>query len=132
MLLLSTVILAKATLYDGMPDIVGYSALPEATFWADLAREAKGLCGVPDDDVDDEYYIPLVHCECCRAKGGNVEIRRCAGCKAVGYCGTDCQKKHWKMGHKADCQGVVKLREKVQSMHDIKVQVGALMVGGTP
>jgi hypothetical protein len=36
MLLLSTVILAKATLYDGKPDIVGYSALPEAPFWAEL------------------------------------------------------------------------------------------------
>jgi hypothetical protein len=36
MLLLSTVILAKAALYDGKPDIVGCSALPEATFWAEL------------------------------------------------------------------------------------------------
>jgi MYND finger/Sel1 repeat len=117
MLLLSTVILAKASLYDGKPDIVGYRALPEATFWAELARQAKGLCGVPDDDDDDEYYIP---------------IRRCAGCKAVGYCGTECQKKHWKMGHKTDCQGVIKLREKVHSMSDIADNVAALMLGGTP
>lgn len=28
---------------------------------------------------------------------------RCSGCKAVSYCGTECQKKDWKKGHKKEC-----------------------------
>jgi MYND finger len=94
-----------------------------------LPRETKEMAGIPDDDDDDEYYIPVFDCECCRAKGATVVIRRC---KAVGYCGRDCQKKHWKMGHKADCQGVVTLQEKVQSMHDVTVTIEALLKGDIP
>jgi hypothetical protein len=31
------------------------------------------------------------------------QLRRCAGCKAVWYCGADHQRAAWKAGHKQEC-----------------------------
>ena len=39
-------------------------------------------------------------CACCGKKG--VEMKRCARCMDAWYCGTDCQKEHWKQ-HKKTC-----------------------------
>ncbi|KAK9807033.1 hypothetical protein WJX72_011354 [[Myrmecia] bisecta] len=33
----------------------------------------------------------------------------CAACKARVYCGRDCQKRHWKEGHKAECKKLAAL-----------------------
>ena len=33
-------------------------------------------------------------------------LKKCARCKAVQYCGTDCQRRHWRGGHKAVCKPV--------------------------
>ncbi|KAM1572762.1 hypothetical protein ACFXTI_042820 [Malus domestica] len=35
---------------------------------------------------------------------GNSGSRRCSRCKAVRYCSTKCQEKHWKSGHKTECK----------------------------
>jgi len=40
-------------------------------------------------------------CVWCRATG--VKLFRCANCCLVAYCGKDCQKIHWKRGHKKNC-----------------------------
>ncbi|KAM0968015.1 hypothetical protein ACFX13_016748 [Malus domestica] len=35
---------------------------------------------------------------------GNSGSRRCSRCKAVRYCSSKCQEKHWKSGHKTECK----------------------------
>lgn len=34
---------------------------------------------------------------------GANRLMRCRGCSAVSYCGRECQKRHWKAGHKQEC-----------------------------
>ena len=31
-------------------------------------------------------------------------VKQCVACKQVWYCGSDCQKRHWKAGHKEVCK----------------------------
>ncbi|KAI9012255.1 hypothetical protein DFJ74DRAFT_683130 [Hyaloraphidium curvatum] len=39
---------------------------------------------------------------CGKKEGGSVRISKCSGCKKIGYCGADCQKRDWK-AHKPKC-----------------------------
>ena len=32
------------------------------------------------------------------------KLRRCSRCQRVWYCGRECQRAHWRAGHKAECQ----------------------------
>lgn len=38
-------------------------------------------------------------------------LLRCGGCRMVWYCNKDCQKEHWKNGHKEECMAVVQSRK---------------------
>jgi hypothetical protein len=44
----------------------------------------------------------------CRRKPGDpgapATLKLCGGCQGVRYCSSECQRKDWKMGHKAVCQ----------------------------
>lgn len=40
--------------------------------------------------------------QCCAYCGSSSSLRRCTACKAACYCGSECQKKHWK-AHKPRC-----------------------------
>ncbi len=44
----------------------------------------------------------------CANFGGDYEdalpLKQCGGCRAVRYCGADCQRAHWREGHKAECK----------------------------
>jgi MYND finger len=115
---------AKKELY-GSPDVVGHSALPEALFWCDLLR-GKVWHGMLKGEV--ARYLKTDKCARCYATGGNVTIRLCTACKAVGYCGRECQGKHWRMGHKADCQSVDKLRENL-TQPDIDISAVSFLQG---
>ncbi len=35
---------------------------------------------------------------------GALPLKQCGGCRAVRYCGADCQRAHWREGHKAECK----------------------------
>jgi MYND finger len=100
----------KADLSDGNPNILGYSAHPESFYWSHRAASnirAKGMT-VPAD-------IPNYRCHdhacanCKVAPSASVVIQICGHCKAVGYCSKNCQKKHWRLGHKVDCRPVEEL-----------------------
>ena len=41
-------------------------------------------------------------CTATVAHGGG-KLLKCAGCKTVRYCSTDCQKRHWRSQHKEEC-----------------------------
>jgi len=43
-------------------------------------------------------------CTCCgRGADSTVKLKPCPRCKGPIYCGKDCQKEHWKKGHKESC-----------------------------
>jgi MYND finger/Sel1 repeat len=107
---------ARATCMDGQFDLVGYSAVPEACFWYSLATDHVKRQG---HEVVELEYLQVVKCGCCGKRNGRrVQIKRCAKCKAVGYCSRDCQSHHWKMGHKRDCNGVEELRKRLKASTD--------------
>ncbi len=37
---------------------------------------------------------------------GALPLKQCGGCRAVRYCGAECQRAHWREGHKAECKGL--------------------------
>ena len=40
---------------------------------------------------------------CCAECGTEQGVRECRGCCKVGYCSKQCQRAHWRSGHKAQC-----------------------------
>jgi MYND finger len=95
-LLYITLLEAKEELF-GYPDFVGHSALPETLFWGDLLCKNQERYEIRRGQV--AQFLKTDTCACCYATGSNVTVRRCVACKAVGYCGRECQTKHWNMGH---------------------------------
>lgn len=45
--------------------------------------------------------LNLYRCETCRAHSAS--LRRCSSCRNVRYCGRDCQRTHWRSGHREEC-----------------------------
>lgn len=43
-----------------------------------------------------------LHCNCCFQS--NSHLQRCAGCKIVWYCNSECQKNDWKSAHSIECK----------------------------
>lgn len=86
----------------GSCQIVGFSPIPEALFWA---RKAAGGGSVAGEDMLkslEEAYSQL--CDLCgKPSQPDCKLVRCSRCKAAYYCGRECQRKHWRVGHKADC-----------------------------
>ncbi len=37
---------------------------------------------------------------------GALTFKQCGGCRAVRYCGADCQRAHWREGHRAECKAL--------------------------
>ncbi len=49
---------------------------------------------------------------CGRVGSQGEPLKRCSGCHAVSYCNSECQRKHWRAGHKAACKGKGKDKDK--------------------
>jgi MYND finger/Sel1 repeat len=113
----------------GAADLLGYSCLPEVFFWRRQAA-ANGNYTSSGNSSDiglllnpslSEESSCLSCSRCGKTEGSaqigtgaseaSVRIKRCAQCHSVGYCSEDCQRKHWKMGHKADCCQVIALEK---------------------
>jgi TPR repeat protein len=122
---------AKTKLF-GAPDIVGFSAIPEAVLWADAAvgRMCRPL-GEVSFQVRYRYKKPDAKCfdlslcgSCGKQAPRNATFHVCAKCKSIAYCGKTCQQLHWKLGHKIDCTGAEKFRAiwSTFSEHMLKVK----------
>jgi MYND finger/Sel1 repeat len=109
---------SRASAMGGLVDAVGYSAIPEALFWCEFMTDEM------KDSVCDEVGAKLMQhgsinpmniqnqCACCgKPRGNGCAIQLCAKCKGIGYCGRECQTRHWKMGHKRDCKVVEDCRK---------------------
>ena len=56
--------------------------------------------GLGDDGVDGGQGAGRA-CDACGARGASL---RCGGCHQTRYCGTACQRSHWRGGHKLACR----------------------------
>ena len=75
--------------------------------WEKLARdrdehnEAMAALGVPKIPGPPERKLASrPECSLCGAPSA---ANSCAGCQMVSYCSRDCQKSHWKSGHRNEC-----------------------------
>ncbi|KAG2490807.1 hypothetical protein HYH03_010729 [Edaphochlamys debaryana] len=75
---------AAVVLDEALPPAL--EAPPQGRVWAQLR-----VCGFPG----------------CMSYGGRSEadlpLKQCGGCKAVRYCGPECQRAHWREGHQGEC-----------------------------
>lgn len=56
-------------------------------------------------ESQDDLYTPKMQCASCSApKSGAATLRVCSSCRCVSYCSVDCQRAHWKSGHKQVCK----------------------------
>jgi MYND finger len=103
--------MTKKHLFDGHGDIVGHSAIPETHYWYSLYQEAAVAQSIVP--APKPTWLEIAQCGCCAKKTCN--LRKCSSCKSVGYCGKECQTKHWKMGHKLDCKALDKWKEAMKN-----------------
>ncbi len=67
----------------------------------------EGVYGEGALEVDVEAPRVCGNPECVNFEGdaeGELKFRRCGGCGAVRYCGADCQRTHWRAGHREECK----------------------------
>lgn len=112
MAMVRNVIQAKMCSFDSQFGLVGHSAIPEACFWFELA---KSFAGVFFRNAPRPEQIQLNRCGCCgQPQHKGLRLKACKACKGIVYCGTECQKAHWKMGHKVDCAVVKECRKELE------------------
>jgi TPR repeat protein len=85
--------------YQGDVEVVGHSPIPEILYWARKSLAA----GFMDVKSLVDQLEKLIGHMCANCRKVAVELQHCSRCKAAMYCGTPCQKLHWKAGHKMDC-----------------------------
>ncbi|XP_078682529.1 uncharacterized protein LOC144916961 [Branchiostoma floridae x Branchiostoma belcheri] len=87
-----------------LSDSMGHSTLSYCGFDAvgeDLEREKKELTEM----IQEARKSKLLRCcnPTCGKPGRKSTLKLCAQCKLTRYCGRDCQKQHWSVGHKKSC-----------------------------
>ncbi|XP_066287919.1 protein fem-1 homolog A-like isoform X3 [Branchiostoma lanceolatum] len=96
---------------DTVRQLIELGARPDLTgFLAVRLGKANGNCGVAGCDegiklIQEAKETKLLRC-CnpkCGKPGYRSTLKLCAGCKLTRYCGRDCQKQHWSVGHKKCC-----------------------------
>jgi TPR repeat protein len=90
---------AAASKYQDNVEVVGHSPIPETMYWLRKSVAAGNM----DDKIRVDQMENLIGRKCANCRKEAVELHHCSRCKAAMYCGTHCQKLHWKAGHKMDC-----------------------------
>mmetsp|Transcript_30846 Transcript_30846/g.49894 ORF Transcript_30846/g.49894 Transcript_30846/m.49894 type:complete len:185 (-) Transcript_30846:4-558(-) len=57
------------------------------------------------DNFPDRMLIEGLSCWCSQCRAMLSNPKRCAKCRIAVYCNADCQRAHWKTGHKNECGG---------------------------
>lgn len=78
---------------DGVVDIAGASAAPEAMYWLRKAAEVGDLG--PEHTQMMEILETLGRRQCMNCKVRSAELTRCARCQWAHFCGKECQVRIW-------------------------------------
>ncbi|KAJ7764510.1 hypothetical protein DFH07DRAFT_811477 [Mycena maculata] len=89
------------TIMDNPPIWTAYLELEE------FVQDRSGLFGV---DLNEYCQNPD-----CRKIDAENNFSSCSSCFATSYCSSDCQKTHWKSGHRVDCKSLKELRQQGKS-----------------
>lgn len=54
--------------------------------------------------IDEDSLARCGNSDCHKLQLNKGDFKKCARCKTVSYCSAECQKAHWKSGHKAECR----------------------------
>jgi hypothetical protein len=90
---------AMRCIWHPLAHLPGYSHVPFLT-WA----LAKGGQYSTDMNWPNPWISRCANCNKVHEEG-STQFNTCARCKAFYYCSRECQKEHWKAGHKVDCRG---------------------------
>jgi TPR repeat protein len=84
--------------------VTGHSLLPRQIYWLETAKR-NGYEGAETAlrGIDDDLKKGCAYCS--KLRESCKSLNRCSRCKGAYYCGKECQKMHWRKGHKVDCQG---------------------------
>ena len=101
--------LSKERYGDDQITIPGHNCIPQVL---NLLRRAiengKSDAANLIDSIESQQRV---YCAACRREDKEVlplTLKSCSRCKAVWYCGKECQRKDWKDGHKIDCAKIGK------------------------
>lgn len=93
-------LLSKLDLRSNIKAYALLSAVEEAILddkFDQVVRRSRKMCGDPEASI--------VSCTFCDKKSSvDCKMKRCGACKAVQYCGRECQLADWKLGHKDQCK----------------------------
>lgn len=88
--------------YLGNTSIPGHSCIPQVLFWMrkNAPKKSNSAQLIADMESHGESF-----CSNCKTDASffSEKLKRCAGCRAVWFCGKHCQMQHWRTGHKIDC-----------------------------
>lgn len=100
---LATLLIKWAGELYGSSQIVGFSPYAESCFWLRMAAASGHEEAILCAEAREKRIAKL--CGVCGKTSSNndAKLLKCTKCKSVAYCGRDCQRKHWKIGHKTDC-----------------------------
>mmetsp|Transcript_68083 Transcript_68083/g.133554 ORF Transcript_68083/g.133554 Transcript_68083/m.133554 type:complete len:142 (-) Transcript_68083:163-588(-) len=70
----------------------------------ELLEKVEAALHYTSSECSDLDASPSSQCTCCgRVADNDTKLKSCPRCKGPLYCGKDCQRAHWKGGHKECC-----------------------------
>jgi hypothetical protein len=74
----------------------------DAMGYEEALAQCAAITGMAPRDIQLWCQNRVRHCAGCRVNG--MEFKKCSGCKRVHYCSEACQRAHWKIKHRHECE----------------------------
>ena len=100
-----TLLHIQSNQYEGQLYIPGHSCVPKVLYWLRKSLQIDSSQTEPAKIIENLEEVGKKRCANCN-KDKNCfpgPLKQCVRCRAVWYCGKECQTVHWKGGHKIDC-----------------------------